>query len=853
MDKVIVFVSSVFREMEQDRDHLCRHTFVRLEAEAARMGLRFGYVDLRWGLSSQLDATEVIRSCLDLVGECRPYFLALIGQRYGWAPDEAQLQALGPMFSEQPAPGTSITELEILRFFEGLDPSSGEPKGLFLFKKHTDAQGTCADQPQRLQRLRERIVNHPLAESQEYTPDEQGYDDIDRRVFDFFLERMRQTPAPSPAVGFPVSVVPPIPVRVFDQEQWVSRGAESLRTTPMLFIDSADATLRPLLVEHVAQRFLDHADHAVSSCYVHIGAEGILTSCSLLQRLKLDAQTKGDQRLVVLDGLDLLEDWHAEEDSVQSLHDDWLFEVLPWIQQQAAEGARFILGANWKHHASRLGVPGPGSRTILSIKANPLSTSDGIQAYFRENFAKGLTTQQAKQISAIVGNSEFSSIEILLWYDMLRRLGELKSGEQAQDDFLSRKIETLPHDSTTLWHEVFTSIAGKFGFSPERTDVAKNALALLAVSRFGLSYLDLRDALSAHGGLLPEEWALLRGYLGPTLLGTIGRARISDEEVMRRIATCVGDEALARARRRLIDVLCDVIDSAPTLNALCDPQRLQPHEILHLVRSKDGDELIGHLFDRLGPRLILSLTLGEEKLAADVIIKAFDPARFDPDVIRDPVVQQPWRYVDDLADLVTRAFADDSAQVPATTNEETYRAFRRAMVSAERNTHSMDSLEVGELAVRVRACGLAPRRALFLLDGGRADELLVTWAWEWTKTLVRSVPPETAPEAERAWMEYGFFLAIWIGQDVSAFSRPSQQSVEIRNLLNQLRMFMAAPTGVPPPTELRAFFADLEESIDDQDGRMPAPAWLEDWSQRLKAWAAPSLVSSLARYAYPAP
>lgn len=43
-------------------------------------------IDLRWGITSeQTNKGETLKICLTEVGKCKPYFICLLGNRYGWA------------------------------------------------------------------------------------------------------------------------------------------------------------------------------------------------------------------------------------------------------------------------------------------------------------------------------------------------------------------------------------------------------------------------------------------------------------------------------------------------------------------------------------------------------------------------------------------------------------------------------------------------------------------------------------------------------------------------------------------------------------------------------------------------
>lgn len=81
-----VFISSTFADMHAERDYIREHAFRRLATELAQQGYGFLPVDLRG--SAEDDSTEpernVFHMCLRRVDDCRPRFLGLLGDRYGW-------------------------------------------------------------------------------------------------------------------------------------------------------------------------------------------------------------------------------------------------------------------------------------------------------------------------------------------------------------------------------------------------------------------------------------------------------------------------------------------------------------------------------------------------------------------------------------------------------------------------------------------------------------------------------------------------------------------------------------------------------------------------------------------------
>ena len=78
-----VFISSTFLDMQAERDHLVRFVFPRMREHLLQRRIHLVDVDLRWGVTSEQDASEV---CREIITECRPRFLCMLGGRYGTIP-----------------------------------------------------------------------------------------------------------------------------------------------------------------------------------------------------------------------------------------------------------------------------------------------------------------------------------------------------------------------------------------------------------------------------------------------------------------------------------------------------------------------------------------------------------------------------------------------------------------------------------------------------------------------------------------------------------------------------------------------------------------------------------------------
>ena len=112
---VRVFISSTFRDMHAERDHLVKVVFPELRARLEKYRIHLVDIDLRWGVTKeQADNDQVLDLCLAEIDGCRPHFVGILGERYGWVPGTFPAEALSKYGWVQHHTGKSVTELEIL-------------------------------------------------------------------------------------------------------------------------------------------------------------------------------------------------------------------------------------------------------------------------------------------------------------------------------------------------------------------------------------------------------------------------------------------------------------------------------------------------------------------------------------------------------------------------------------------------------------------------------------------------------------------------------------------------------------------------------------------------------------------
>ena len=115
--QIRVFISSTFRDMQAERDVLVKKVFPQLRKLCEELAVAWTEVDLRWGITEQESSEgQVLPLCLAEIERCRPYFIGLLGERYGWVPDPGELSS--HLKEEQPwlieHLQKSVTELEII-------------------------------------------------------------------------------------------------------------------------------------------------------------------------------------------------------------------------------------------------------------------------------------------------------------------------------------------------------------------------------------------------------------------------------------------------------------------------------------------------------------------------------------------------------------------------------------------------------------------------------------------------------------------------------------------------------------------------------------------------------------------
>ena len=93
--EIRVFISSTFRDMQEEREELVKQVFPQLRKLCEQRGVVWSDVDLRWGVTDEQKAEgHALPICLGEIERCWPYFIGLLGERYGPPAVEIHADAL---------------------------------------------------------------------------------------------------------------------------------------------------------------------------------------------------------------------------------------------------------------------------------------------------------------------------------------------------------------------------------------------------------------------------------------------------------------------------------------------------------------------------------------------------------------------------------------------------------------------------------------------------------------------------------------------------------------------------------------------------------------------------------------
>ena len=155
--EIRVFISSTFHDMQGERDYLMRKVFPVLKGLAAERNVTLVPVDLRWGITEQESKNgKVIEVCLREIENTFPFFIGIVGDRYGWCPRKEDVRNLKEKYDwleKDIESGLSITEIE-MQYGVLRNPAN---LNAFFFLKGGKTAPAVTEEEKKLERFKQAI------------------------------------------------------------------------------------------------------------------------------------------------------------------------------------------------------------------------------------------------------------------------------------------------------------------------------------------------------------------------------------------------------------------------------------------------------------------------------------------------------------------------------------------------------------------------------------------------------------------------------------------------------------------------------------------------------------------------
>ena len=537
-----VFVSSTFRDMQAERDELAKFIFPQLRKLCEQRGVTWGEVDLRWGITDEQKAEgKVLPICLDEIQRCRPYFIGLLGERYGWIPDKIppELIEREPWLAEHL--DHSVTELEILHgmlnnpemaehaFFYYRDPVHiqslpGKEQPAYREEPTTDdiekfgseeAARRAETRRGKLAALKERIRSSgfPLREGYR-DPKQLGewvQQDLIEVIERLYPEGSQPDPLDREAAEHEVFARSRARVYIGRQTYFDQLDAHARADGPPLVILGESGSGKSALLANWAMRYrVEHPDDLLLMHF--IGATPASADwAAMLRRILGEFKRKFDIREEIPDQPDALRSAFANWlnmaaaqgrvvlilDALNQLEDRDGAPDLVWLPPYIPENVRILLSTLPGRPLDELQKRGCPALTVESLQ--PEERKQLIQEYLAL-FTKALSPAHTERIASAAQCRNPLFLHVLL--DELRLFGVHEQLSERIEVYL--KAPTIP----ALYQLILERC--EQDYEREQPGLVRDSMSLLWAARRGLSEAELMDLLGADGQPLPRaHWSPL--------------------------------------------------------------------------------------------------------------------------------------------------------------------------------------------------------------------------------------------------------------------------------------------------------------------------------------------------------
>jgi nephrocystin-3 len=546
-----VFISSTFRDMQAERDELVKRVFPHLRKLCEDRGVTFTEVDLRWGVTEE-DASEgrVLPICLAEIERCRPFFIGLLGERYGWVPQRIpdELIERQPWLAEHGQ--KSVTELEIL--YGVVNNPEMASRASFYFRDPAYVDGLPTEQrkefreqdPQRRARLaalKEQVRQGAFACRENYpNPQTLGkwvLEDLTAVIDQLFPASEVLDPLDREAAEHEAFARSRTGVYLGFPEYLALLDRHAAGDGPPLVVLGESGCGKSALLANWAMRYRDAQPQALVLTHFVAATPDSADWGRLLRRIMGELKRRfqipheiPDQPealraafgswlhlaaaqgrvVLVLDGLNQLED----RDKLQNLH--WLPALFP-------ANVRLIASTVSDRYLEELQKRGwPTTQLRLLEYEERLRLLEAVLG----QHAKRLSRKQAEYVARAPAAANPLFLRILL--EELRLHGEHFSLDQRIAHYL--KAPTIED----LYGRILERYEQDYG--RERPGLVRDALSLLWAARRGLAEAELLDLLGTDEQRLPQSvWSPLHLAVEKSLVSRSGLLGFSHDYLRRAV------------------------------------------------------------------------------------------------------------------------------------------------------------------------------------------------------------------------------------------------------------------------------------------------------------------------------
>lgn len=558
---VRVFISSTFLDMQSERDHLVKVVFPALREQLEPYRVHLIDIDLRWGVTrEQAENDRVLDLCLQQIDECRPFFVGLLGERYGTVPKRIPPGAGGQFDWLLRQGGRSLTELEILH--GALNHPEGKRRAFFYFRdpqcltdipfdlRRSHYVETQDEKITRLSDLKARIRRGGCALVDGYparwdprardpvtrTPGRLvGLEEFGRHVWRQLWEAIRteldlpESP-PAPERGETWADEGDLHERFLEQRLRVYVARPSLDDELLSFVQKGSQGLCLLTgpsgsgksaalarLADIVRRQRPHClviPHFVGASASSTSLHGMLYRLVHVLRAELELPAEAPTHLGDLPAafaqalshvpasrqvvllIDAADQMDAESDA----------RAIGWLPSPVAEQVRIVLSCADDGPAGREILAALAERAHARIDMPPLSDAERVEILRRVPSLSAKTLDDRQAALLLQNPWTRNPLYLLVALEELRGIGSLEQIQQ--------RIAALPQSENAVV-DLFAQVIRRLEEDFDAAEVA-SVLTLLASARHGLSQQELRELTAQERGA-GDLFAVLR-QLRPYLL-----------------------------------------------------------------------------------------------------------------------------------------------------------------------------------------------------------------------------------------------------------------------------------------------------------------------------------------------